>query len=41
MDITDTTTLVYEGPGSLTLNVEDDDNIRFGVGQGSDSFSVA
>jgi len=41
MDITETTTLVYEGPGSVTLIVKDDDNIRLGVGQGSDSITLA
>ncbi|UCF07558.1 MAG: hypothetical protein JSW28_07890, partial [Thermoplasmata archaeon] len=40
IDITDTTTLTYEGPGTVTLIVKDDDNIRLGVGQGSDSFNV-
>jgi hypothetical protein len=35
-DIMDTTTLVYEGPGTITLEVKDDDNIRLGIGQGSD-----
>jgi hypothetical protein len=40
MDTTDTTTLIYEGPGTVTLVVKDDDNIRLGVGQDSDSFSV-
>jgi outer membrane protein assembly factor BamB len=37
-DVIDTTTLVYEGPGTITLVVKDDDNIRLGVGQGIDSF---
>ncbi len=40
VDITDTTTLVYEGPGTVTLVVKDDDNIRLGVGEGYDSFSI-
>ena len=40
MDIMVTTTLVYEGPGTVTLVVKDDDNIRLGLGQGSDSFGV-
>ncbi len=39
-DIMDTTTLVYEGPGTITLVVEDDDNLRLGVGQGNDSIDV-
>ncbi len=41
VDIKDTTTLVYEGPGIVTLVVRDDDNIRLGIGQGSDSFDVS
>ncbi len=40
MDIMVTTTLVYEGPGIVTLVVKDDDNIRLGVGQGSDSVDM-
>jgi hypothetical protein len=40
MDIMDTTTLVYEGSGIVTLVVKDDDNMRLGVGQGSDSINV-
>ncbi len=40
MDITDTTTLVYEGPGTMTLVVKDDDNIRLGIGQSTDSIDV-
>ena len=39
-DIIDTTILVYEGPGTVTLVVEDDDNIRLGIGQGSDSIDI-
>ena len=39
-DIMDTTTLIYEGPGTITLVVKDDDNIRLGIGQGSDSFDI-
>jgi outer membrane protein assembly factor BamB len=39
-DIMDTRTLIYEGPGTVTLVVIDDDNIRLGVGQGSDSIDV-
>jgi hypothetical protein len=37
VDIMDTTTLVYEGLEIITLVVKDDDNIRSGIGQGSDS----
>jgi hypothetical protein len=40
VDILDTTTLVYEGPGTVTLVAKDDDNIRLGMGQGSDYFSI-
>jgi outer membrane protein assembly factor BamB len=40
VDIMDTTTLIYEGPGTITLVVKDDDNIRLGVGQGSSSFDI-
>ncbi len=40
VDIMDTMTLVYEGPGIVTLVVKDDDNIRLGVGEGTDSKSV-
>jgi outer membrane protein assembly factor BamB len=40
-DILDMTTLVYEGPGTITLVVKDDDNIRVGIGQGTDSINVA
>ncbi len=40
VDIIDTTTLTYEGLGTITLVVEDDDNLRLGIGQGSDSFDV-
>jgi hypothetical protein len=39
-DIMDTTILVYEGAGTLTLTVRDDDNLRLGVGQGKDSLGV-
>ncbi len=39
-DIIDTTTLVYEGSGTITLVVKDDDNIRLGVGEGTDIKSV-
>ncbi len=40
MDIYRTTTLVYEGPGTLTLVANDDDNIRLGVGEGTDSIDL-
>ena len=40
-DIIDTTTLVYKGPGTVTFTVKDDDNIRLGVGLGSNSITVA
>ncbi len=40
-DFMDTTILVYEGPGTVTLVVKDDDNIRLGVGEGTDSIWVA
>jgi outer membrane protein assembly factor BamB len=39
-DIMDTTTLIYEGPGTVMLVVKDDDNIRLGVGEGSDYFGI-
>jgi len=39
-DFIDTTTLIYEGPGTITLVVKDDDNIRLGMGQGSDSINI-
>jgi outer membrane protein assembly factor BamB len=39
-DILDTTTLIYEGPGTIVLVVKDDDNIRLGIGQGSDSIDL-
>jgi len=32
--------LVYEGAGTVMLVVKDDDNIRFGVGEGNDSKSI-
>ena len=41
VEIVDITTLTYEGAGTITLIVKDDDNIRLGVNQGSDSFYVA
>jgi outer membrane protein assembly factor BamB len=40
VDIMDTTILVYEGPGTVTLVVKDDDNVRLGIGEGTDSKSV-
>jgi len=40
MGIIETITLLYEGPGTVTLVVKDDDNIRLGVGQGYDSINV-
>jgi PKD repeat protein len=40
VDLMETITLVYEGPGTVTLVVRDDDNIRLGVGEGTDSISV-
>jgi hypothetical protein len=39
-DFMDITTLVYEGPGTITLVVKDDDNNRLGIGQGTDSFDI-
>jgi Tol biopolymer transport system component len=39
-DIIDTTTLVYEGPGTITVIARDDDNIRLGIGEGSDSIDL-
>ncbi len=39
-DIMDTTFLVYEGIGTVTLVVKDDDNIRLGIGEGSDSIDI-
>ncbi len=40
VDILDTTTLSYEGPGTVILVVRDDDNIRLGVGEGIDSYNL-
>jgi len=40
VDIIDTTTLVYEGAGTVTLVVKDDDNIRLGIGEGIDYLSL-
>ena len=39
-DILATTTMIYEGPGTITLVVKDDDNIRLGIGQGTNSIDV-
>jgi outer membrane protein assembly factor BamB len=39
-DIYGTTTLVYEGPGTLTMAAKDDDNIRLGVGENTDSINL-
>ncbi|UCG69479.1 MAG: PQQ-like beta-propeller repeat protein, partial [Thermoplasmata archaeon] len=36
VDITDTTILVHEGPGTVILVVKDDDNVRLGIGEGTD-----
>jgi parallel beta-helix repeat protein len=40
VDIIDTTILIYEGPGTLTLNVKDDDNIRITTTGSSTSISI-
>ncbi|UCG68457.1 MAG: PQQ-binding-like beta-propeller repeat protein [Thermoplasmata archaeon] len=40
VDIMDTITLIYEGPGTITLIIKDDDNIRFGIGQDTDSIDL-
>jgi hypothetical protein len=40
VDIMVTVTLSYEGSGTVTLVVKDDDNIRLGVGEGIDSKSI-
>jgi outer membrane protein assembly factor BamB len=40
VNIMDTIILIYEGPGTVTLVVKDDDNIRLGVGEGTSSFDV-
>jgi outer membrane protein assembly factor BamB len=39
-DIIATTTLIYEGPGTITVIAKDDDNLRLGIGQGSDSIDI-
>jgi hypothetical protein len=39
-DIVDTITMIYEGPGAINLIVRDDDNIRLGIGGGSDFIDV-
>jgi outer membrane protein assembly factor BamB len=38
--IMDTTTLIYEGPGTITVIAKDDDNLRLGIGQGSDFIDI-
>jgi outer membrane protein assembly factor BamB len=40
MDIYGTATLVYEGPGTLTLIARDDDNIRLGIGERIDTIDI-
>jgi outer membrane protein assembly factor BamB len=40
VDIMDTTILIYVGAGTVTLVVKDDDNVRMGVGEGTDFISV-
>jgi PKD repeat protein len=40
VDIFDFAELIYEGPGTLTLSVQDDDNIRMGIGEDSDSIDI-
>jgi hypothetical protein len=40
MDIYGTETLVYEGLGTVMLVVKDDDNIRSGVGEGTDFLGI-
>jgi hypothetical protein len=40
VNIMDTTSLVYEGLGTVTLVVKDDDNIRLGIGEGTDFKSL-
>jgi hypothetical protein len=40
MDILGSATLIYEGPGTLTLIAKDDDNIRMGAGSGTDSIEL-
>jgi PKD repeat protein len=39
-DFIGTTTLIYEGSGMVTLIVKDDDNIRLGIGEGTDYISI-
>jgi parallel beta-helix repeat protein len=39
-DIIDITFLIYEGIGTITMVAKDDDNIRLGIGQGSDSIEI-
>jgi outer membrane protein assembly factor BamB len=38
--IIDTTTIIYEGPGTIEVIARDDDNIRLGIGEGSDSIDL-
>jgi hypothetical protein len=40
-DIYGSMILIYKGVGTLVLHVEDDDNIRMGVAQSSDSITLA
>ena len=40
MDIYGTANLVYEGAGIVILQVEDDDNLRMGIGSGTDSIEI-
>jgi PKD repeat protein/uncharacterized protein YegL len=40
VDIFDFAELIYEGAGTLTLTAQDDDNIRMGAGEDSDSIDV-
>jgi hypothetical protein len=36
----DTTSLIYEGLGTVTLVAKDDDNVRLGIGEGSDLIDI-
>jgi hypothetical protein len=40
MNILGTAKLVYEGPGTVTVIARDDDNIRMGLGSGTDSIEM-
>ncbi len=40
MDIYGTANLVYEEAGIVILQVEDDDNLRMGIGSGTDSIEI-